>query len=309
MLLFASMAFAGWTAPKTGWMPVLPSTSYVLLATEVPDSWHAPTLAIERRPDKTKASFLGMSAIGRWEVAKLPKAQAAWKGKKVYVRNRAGAHCEATVGELSVIVRNSWMEGYEDYQCDVEGAACDASLLESLGRVPERLLVGKLSQDCAGEEGGWANTKDVPMVAGIDVPEGTQRANAVERFQALSNYAAINTAWTESGESGPWADPSVTRFVIGDRVYISVSASAGMCTNVDAKLWAVWEIVKGDGARTWKELTATGGVRDSFYAGMAADQDGDGVPELLREGGIAGVAGGKVVKELDLEWPWIGCAC
>jgi hypothetical protein len=179
------------------------------------------------------------------------------------------------------------------------------------------------------EGAAWARAASLPapaIVTGRE-PDAEMRAAALKKFRALPEWKTIQKSYLEqpAKDVKTWEDfpdgksaVEVVAFdvIIGGRpvTYVSVSAAVFQgCGDFAGDLWALWEI--RNKAWTLENTPGSGTVRPAAFV----DTDGDGVPEILFDGGEAGDLGtergrvklrdGKYDDVEKLAWPFLDCPC
>lgn len=305
----------GWSVDPDGPLPtfVAGGRTWVVLAVDVPAEWVPPRRALQVRPTaEAPLAVLGAEARG------LPAALAAWQGRPVTLGGDGGA-CTGAVTQLQVVSRMSWMDGFAGWasapECAEPGSACDAVIrAEVASQSGERLLTGVVAG--CGPMDGPAFVGAPPARAEDLAPDDPLHARAVAHLLLTEGWRRAQAAWLADGGwegARTWTvEPAVSRFVIGERVYVSAAEETGGCGEPGGSAWAVWEVrpadADGDPAETWVELTPVEGA-GAFFPRAAVDPDGDGLPTFYAAAGVASPVGGRIVPRASFEAPWSGCAC
>ena len=345
-MLFALLALAlppahaqPWQALPADVVPVLttPVGTFVVLAVEAPAEWSGtPALAIAPTGENGQEAMVLASTSG------LPPELTGWKGMAVTV-TRPHASCSTTVGELSVMSRMSWMEGFSTWESspgcadtapgpERDAACAAAQIAEVTGS--ERLLVGKLA-GCTGDPavsagafasaGAAAGESAGPTAGGaaigwaVTLPEtDPRRAEALTQIRLSASWQATQARWIDErteGSAAEWQiEPEIQLYTLGTRTWVTVANEVGGCGDFGGSMWLAWELSpprRGHKA-TWKPLADLGDV-SRFAPDIAADPDGDGFPTFLNDSGIAVPlqdATGTMIRTITLfQEPWMGCAC
>lgn len=281
---------------------------YVVLATDVPGAWGPARSSLLVRPSSSAPE----AAVGG-PARSLPEALAAWKGRTVSVTGPT-SRCDGTVGELMVVTRQSWMDGFESWSqdpaCGTSGEACDAVIAaEVTAGNTERLLVGRIAGCGAVDEPAFV--ADTPVAHAREVYEGDLLARALGHFTLTDGWRREQAEYVQSGAaSAPYwtVEPVVTRYELGERTFVAVSESTGGCGEDGGSVWAAWEVSTGADGEVWIDLPVQHGM-PAFYPRAAADPDGDGVPTFYSYSGVAAPVEGAIREAGTWAEPWVGCAC
>lgn len=257
----------------------------------------------------------------------LPAEVAAWKGRKVTAFSLDGQRCDGVVKGFRLIgkvtphfsMQQEWRDKAESK------AAREAWELAS------KVLVGVI-EGCDGA--AWARAASLPapsIVTGRE-PDDEVRAGALKKFRALPEWKTIQKSYLEQPVKGvatweeyPDGKPAVEVVAfdvsMGGKpvTYVSVSAVVSQgCADFAGDLWALWALRRDKGGKvkwTLENTPGSGTVRPAAFV----DTDGDGVPEILFDGGEAGDLGtergrvklrdGKYDDVEKLAWPFLDCPC
>ncbi len=291
----------------------------VVLTVGAPAAWGQPDrLVLAPRGDRAAGHYAiaGVVATG------LPPELAAVRGRAITVHTPAG-RCAGTVGELMVVSRQSWMEGYAGWtypegSCAAWDAACDAHILkETLEMSGERLLVGVVAGCAVGFEDTVATLGGASVAWGVtDAPETVRHTEAMARLRTTAPWQEAQAGWVASGDrdeasgsSAQWGEsPRVATFTVGKRTFVTATDEMGGCGYYSASVWAAWELVARRGRTAWRPVP-TPKTLTSFDASVAFDRGGEGLPTFLNGWRAVAPSGGGLVEAARFEEPWIGCGC
>lgn len=314
LLVAAALAAPTFTPTAGDVLPVLPESRWMVLATDVPAEW-AGKETLVTRPSPANGLQAAMSA----PASGAPAAASVVKGASVTVQGVGGAPCTATITDLAVVRRLSWMEGYSstwEAACKKKGAACDKAIAEDIATgSSERLLVGVLSDSCpVSSDVRYASTAPFTLLPTAEATtevalQAEARLKATDAWHAAqADYIAqsdvIDTAdWDHTQETQP-ATRTVT---VEGRQVVFTTAQAPGCQTFGASAWASWLVDVSDAGTTWQlAIDPKVGSAQVEPAAVAVTPKG---MWLLGDTVMVGPDGPRLKRVLRFDLPWIGCAC
>lgn len=221
----------------------------------------------------------------------LPSALATWSGKKVTLYGAAGKLCEATVGELL-----AWGE----WESTIAGLGVSELTEEAASQAvldKRTVLLAELTGACKGAVFARAAELPPPPQWTIRAPEGVLRARLEQALAILPGYSDIKDPGifdaTSLLEIAP-PDPAGRRFAVA-------SIRGAVNCHEDGFVLGVWEVTGAGDALTLVQVFE---AKDRpFDARAAADVTGDGVPEIVVDGGLLIWQDGAFARFRPLEFP------
>jgi len=314
-LLFAAALAAPTFTPTAGdVLPVLPGTRWMVLATDVPAEWAGKeTLVTRPAPANGLQAALSAPASGA------PAAASVVKGASVTVQGVGGAPCTATITDLAVVRRLSWMEGYSstwEAACKKKGAGCDKAIADDVASgSSERLLVGVLSDTCPiSPDVRYASTAPFTLVPTAEAtPELALQAEA--RLKATDAWHTAQAEYVTQAEGIDAADwdhtqetqPQTRTVTVEGRQVVFTTAQSPGCSAFGASAWASWLVDTSDSGTTWQlAIDPKVGGAEVEPSAVAVTPKG---MWLLGDTVMVGPEGPRLKRVLRFDLPWIGCAC
>lgn len=252
----------------------------------------------------------GPVSLARQGLGNAPAEVKAWRGKQVAAYTADGTRCDATVESVYLeagvvphtMTLHEWDAMPED-QVATELLGGSATLMGSL--VPD-VGCAPVVAIPAGAPAFFAPLADLEI-----------QNKALDAFERLADYKALQKAYRGFGEQGRWAtDPRVGVFgAPGQTRYVSVSAAEGAgCGEFEGALWVMWSVspagvftrIPIDDSEAWEPIAVFDSNGDEQIEFVATPARGNrfGRYEALFE-----MEGGVMKSTQWISYPFNDCGC
>lgn len=221
----------------------------------------------------------------------LPAALAAWTGKKVTLYGAAGKLCEATAGELL-----AWGE----WESTIAGLAVPELTEEAASQAVldnRAVVLAELAGACKGAVFARAAELPPPPQWTIRAPEGALLARLEQALASLPGYPDIK----DPGIFDETALLELAPQEAAGRRFAVASIRGAVNCHEDGFVLGVWEVTGAGDALALAQVFEASDRR--FDVTAAADVTGDGVSEIVVDGGLLIWQDGAFARFRPLDFP------